>query len=260
MSRRVFVSLAAVLGLAACTEVSTDPDAVAALQFDGAPYPSVVVGDSLRDSLGEVVPLVAIALNNDGEPIPNADVVFSSPDTVLQFLAGGIVFGRVRNPTGTASRVYATVGSLQSQPASLFTAQRADSLAYVVEADTTTTLTSAELEFTVLADTAVGQPKLAVPGWLVSFQLQYRGALLSPADTGIAYTYREVSNRRFLSFVDTTEASGRVSRKVFVRAPRLPEDTIFLVATAQRRKIGTTPLTAKTRLIIRLGASASRTP
>jgi hypothetical protein len=259
MRRHVVLSLAAALGLAACTNVSTDPDAVAALQFDGAPYPSVVVGDSLRDSLGLVAPLVAIALNNDGDPIPDAEVVFSSPDTVLQFLEGGIVFGRLRNPTGAASRVYATVGSLQSQPASLFTVQRADSLARGVEADTTNATISEELAFTLLADTTLGAPKVVVPGWLVSFKLRYRGSDLSPNDTSIAYTWTGTT-RRIASFVDTTDASGRAGRRVVVRAPRVPEDTVFLVATAKRRKAGTTPLTAETRLIIRLGASASRIP
>lgn len=263
MRRRAVATAAAVaLSLTACTDVSTDPNAVAGLQFDNIGYPSIVVGDSLRDSVGALLPLAAIALNNDGDPIPDADVVYSSPDTVLEMKAGGVVFARGFNPGGTATRVFATVGSLQSQALSLFTVPRADEMTPAFEADTTNGQTSAEdgLTFTVRGDTAAGAPKLAVQGWLVSFQLRYRGALLSPTDTTVAYPFFISAQRRVPSFVDTTDASGRAARRVFIRSPRTPEDTVILVATAHRRKTGLPPLTAQIRLIVRQGATLSRVP
>jgi hypothetical protein len=249
--------LATSIAATACTDVSTDPDAVAALQFDGAGYPSVVVGDSLRDSLGFLLPLSATALNNDGDPIPDADVVYSSPDTVLEMKAGGVVFARGLNPSGAATRVFATVGSLQSQSASLFTTIRADALAPAVEADTSNGQVSAELAFVLSGDTVANAPKMTVPGWLVSFRLNYRGADVSPTDTTVGYITQIVGNRRAVSFIDTTDASGRVGRQVFIRAARQPEDTVFLIATAHRRKIGTVPLTAQIRLILRQGSASS---
>ena len=259
MQRRILAGFVALVASSlSCTDVS-DPDGIGALQFDGAPYPSVVVGDSLRDSLGIVRPLVATALSNDGNPLPNADVVFSSPDTVVQIFEDGVVYGRRLNPGGAAVRLFASVGSLQSQPASLFVVPRADSIARAVEADTTTTSVSEELAFSLFGDTAAIGPKVAVPGWLVSFQLKYRGVLVPPTDTTVAYSWTGTT-RRILSIVDTSDASGRVGRRVAVQTPRLPEDTIFLVATARRRRPGTTPLTAETRLIIRQGASSNRVP
>jgi hypothetical protein len=257
------------IAASACTDVSTDPDAVAALQFDGAGYPSVVVGDSLRDSLGFLLPLSATALNNDGDPIPDADVVYSSPDTVLEMKDGGVVFARGLNPSGAATRVFATVGSLQSQSVSLFTTVRADSIWYVVEADTANrsdldvgaTLDD-DLLFAVFGDTAAGKPKVAVQGWLVSFQLRYRGTLLSPTDTSVAYSYvRPGSNtRRTPSFIDTTDAQGRAGRRLRLQTFRGPEDTVFVIATAQRRKTGLAPLTSQMRIIVRTPTSSSRVP
>ena len=264
---RIVVMLAAAIAATACTEVSTDPDGVAALQFNGTGYPSIVVGDSLRDSLGVLLPLSATALNNDGEPIPNAAVVYSSPDTVLEMKGGGVVFARGFNPGGAATRVFATVGSLQSQSASLFTTVRANSIAFVVEADTATgsptdgaTLND-DLLFTVLGDTAAGKPKVAALGWLVSFQLRYRNALLSPADTSVAYSYVLGGSRRILSYIDTTDASGRAGRRLRVQSFRAPEDTVFVIATARARKQGLAPLTSEMRIIVRQGSpSSNRVP
>ena len=263
MRTRIVVMLAAAsIAATGCTEVSTDPDAVAALQFNGAGYPSIVVGDSLRDSLGTLLPLTATALNNDGEPIPDAEVVYSSPDTVLEMKSGGVVFARGLNPSG-ATRVFATVGSLQSQSTSLFTTVRADSIAYVLEADTATGLPSDgatlndDLMFTVLGDTAAGKPKVAARGWLVSFQLRYRGALLLPTDTSAAYSYVLGGNRRIVSYIDTTDASGRAGRRLRVQSFRAPEDTVLVIATARPRKVGLAPLTSEMRIIVRQGSLSS---
>ena len=247
----------------ACTDVSTDPNAVAAIQFDNAGYPSVVVGDSLRDSLGLLLPLAAIALNNDGNPIDDAEIVYSSPDTVLRMDPGGVVFARGLNPGGTATRVFATVGSLQSQSVLLFTVPRADSIAPVAVADTAigtpalgATISTREIVFSLFGDTVAGRPKMPVQGWLVSFQLRYRGALISPTDSSVAFSWTG-QTRRLLSFVDTTDAQGRAGRKLHVQTFRAPEDTIFVVATARRRRDGSSLLRAETRIILRQGTSPS---
>ena len=67
---------AALVAFVACTEVATDPNAVVAIRFDGSAYPSIVVGDSLRDSLGALQPVRATGLNYKSQAVEGAAFVF----------------------------------------------------------------------------------------------------------------------------------------------------------------------------------------
>jgi hypothetical protein len=257
----------AALASAACTDAGSDPNAVVAVRFEGSAYPSIVAGDSLRDSLGALLPLRATGLNYRSEPVEGAPFVFSSPDTILQVFADGVVFARGLKTDAVPARVFATSGTLQSQPDTLFTVPRADSLkaektdpsAFIntLLAEAVTPLDSV-VPFVVLGDTAAGKPKTPIQGWLVSFQLRYKGVLLPPTDTTKAYTFVNVGGtsqnaRRISTFVDTTDASGRVGRLVVLRgiSTGVASDTIFLVATARARKANTPPITAETMIIVR---------
>ena len=76
-ARRIVAPLAVVLAAVAgsCTEIGTNPATVTALEFDSLPYPAVVTGDTLRDSLGNAAPLSATAFNvNDAAKIGRAHV------------------------------------------------------------------------------------------------------------------------------------------------------------------------------------------
>jgi hypothetical protein len=257
------VAVVAAMAFVACTEVGTDPNAVVAVRFDGSAYPSIVAGDSLRDSLGTLQPVRATGLNYKGEPVAGAAFVFSSPDTVLRVFANGNIFATRRKPDGTPARVFATIGSLQSQPDTLSIVPRADSIKAVKDVDTVRIVNGTGSnfanpnQFTVFGDTVAGAPKMTIQGWLVSFQLLYRGALLSPTDTSKAYTFipikRDTTSFRKPSFVDSTDAAGKVERSVAVRdiSTSVPEDTIFLIATARARKAGSSPLRDTTMIIIR---------
>jgi hypothetical protein len=252
---RRFAVLVGIVGVA-CTEVGTDPNAVVAIRFDGAAYPSIVAGDSLRDSLGAILPITATGLNYKSEPVTGAAFVFSSPDTILQVFSDGVVFARGRKPDGIPTRVFATTGSLQSQPDSLLVVSRADSMKAATAVDTVPpggTTGDAPLQFTLFGDTLARAPKVVIPSWLVSFQLRYRGALLSPTDTSLAYTFVVANARRVATFVDTTDASGNAGRGVFVRSisTGASEDTIFLIATARARKAGLPPISAQTMILVR---------
>ena len=221
MTRRGLAALIpAIAGVAgatalACTDVSTDPNAVVAVRFDGSAYPSIVVGDSLRDSLG------------------------------------------ARQP------IFATSGSLQSQPDSLLIVPRADSIKDAQDVDTATVgdqggastgLTL--LPFSVFGDTLAGAPKAAVPGWLVSFQLRYHGVLLPPTDTSTAFTFvtvgSGVNTLLKATFVDSTDASGKAERGVFVQSipAAVTRDTIYLIATIRARKAGVAPKSDTTMILI----------
>lgn len=260
--RRLVVALIA-LGCAACTDVGTNPNAIVAIRFDGSAYPSIVAGDSLRDSLGTLQPLQAVGLNYKNSPVEGAPFVFSSPDTILRMFANGVVFARGRKADGNPTRVFATVQALQSQPDSLFVVPRADSIAAgkvvhtVPVSSTGTGVTGPDsIPFFVSGDTVAGAPKVGIQAWLVSFQLRYKGTLLAPTDTSVAYTFVTTTTtppRRLPSFVDSTDASGRASRQVVVQqiSTGLAEDTIFLVATARPRKTGAAPLRAETMILFR---------
>jgi len=250
-----------VLGAACITEVSTDPNAVVAVRFDGSAYPSIVAADSLRDSLGALQPLRATGLNYKGNAVEGAGFVFSSPDTVLRVFETGNVFATRRKTDATPARVFATAGKLQSVPDSLFVVQRADSMKAAKQVDTISfdatagggTTAPGSLAFGVFGDTAAGKPKAPVTSWLVSFQLRYHGTTISPTDTSYAYTFElnTTQTARVPTSVDTTEASGSAGRRVFVRTLSRPEDTLVIVATMRQRKANTAPIRDSTLIVIR---------
>lgn len=259
---RALLAGVAAAALAACTDVGTDPDAVVAIRFDGSPYPSIVAGDSLRDSLGKLQPLQITALNYKGDSVPGAPAVFSSPDTILQMMPGGVVFARGPKTDGTPARVFATIGSLQSQPDTLFVVGRADTLRAGKTLETMTVGPSGgttgpdSLPFFAFGDTAATKPKAPVRSWLVSFQLRYHGALLAPTDTTIAYTFETglgTPPRRVPTFIDTTDTQGKVARRVFVRSitGTAAEDTIFLIATLRARKPDVPPVKSEATILLR---------
>ena len=268
------VAVLAVSVAAACTEVSTDPNAVVAVRFDGSAYLSIVAGDSLRDSLGVLQPLRATGLNYKGDSVPGATFAFFSPDTVLRILEGGNVFATRRKADASPARVYASLGSLQSQPDTLWVVPRADTIKATKQADTalfrasagaSTSPTPTPTTFQVLGDTAAGKPKLAIQGWLVSFRLRYHGTTISTSDTSFAYVFElagsGTSQRRVQRAIDTTDASGNAGHRVFVRTLTAAEDTIVLLATVRQRKEGTDPISDSTLIIIRPAPPpASRQP
>jgi hypothetical protein len=61
------------------------------------------------------------------------------------------------------------------------------------------------------------------------------------------------ATRRGLAFVDTTDASGKAERKVWVQPGVITaaEDTIFLIATARPRKAGLPAITKETMIVVR---------
>lgn len=258
--KRILTVFAVAFG-AACTQVTTDPNAIVAVRFEGSAYPSIVADDSLRDSLGALQPLRATGLNYKGDPIEGAGFVFSSPDTVLRVYETGDVFATRRKPDGTPARVFATAGKLQSVPDTLLVVQRADSFKATRPTDTifvdaTRGGTSSDVTlmiFSVFGDTATGQPKAPVPSWLVSFQLRYHGTTIQPTDTSFAYTFEvnAAKTARVRTYVDTTDPTGVASRRVFVRTLSVPEDTVVLIATIHRRKANTVPIRDSTFIVIR---------
>ena len=81
MRRAVALALAAAWWLVSCREVPAPEGGVMSVSPLQLAAPGLVVGDTLRDSLGLAAPLRVIAYDIDGNPVPNADVTFVVLDT-----------------------------------------------------------------------------------------------------------------------------------------------------------------------------------
>jgi hypothetical protein len=210
-----------------------------ALEFDSLPFPAIVSGDSLRDSLGKAVPLRAIAFNGAGARIPNPAITYLALDSGLTIGATGFVTAQARSGT---VRVIASVPGLQSEPETLLVARRPDSvlattalvdtLAFSIPDSAGVNVTPALGLKVATRDTAGGVT--GSQGWLVSYRVLYHGAALAATDTTVA-------SLLFASgpagHVGTTGPDGTLSPTLRVRSTLLPTapDSLTVVATVRYR-------------------------
>ena len=113
-------TLLVLLGIAAlapfaCTDIVSSSASVLSIVFDSLSAPSVVVGDTLRDTTGAVVRPVVHVFNFKGEEVAQAPVYFLSPDSGITVdSATGIV--TADSLRSTPARIVATIGTLQAPP------------------------------------------------------------------------------------------------------------------------------------------------
>jgi hypothetical protein len=245
VSARMIAPLAVVLAVVlpavagSCTEIGTNPVTITALQFDSLPFPAIVTGDSLRDTLGRAAPLHAIAFNGTGGVIANASLTYLALDSGLTIDPNGFVTAQLRNGR---VRIIASAPGLQSVAATLIVARRPDSviatpplldtLAFTIP-DSAGQNVTPTLGLTVATrDTAGGIT--GTQGWLVSYQVLYHGRSLALKDTTVATLWNGNSQP---ALVDTTAAGGTVSPRLRVRSTLLPTtpDSITVVATVRYR-------------------------
>ncbi len=223
------VSLCAAVGTAACIELSVDPTAIGSIQFDAPPAPSIVKGDTLRDTTGAVARLHARVFAANGDELTDAEVLFTNTDSLVTIEDGNLVVS-TRDTVGTA-KLYASAGGLQSNARSIPIIRRPDSIAPRITVDTIdyravtsgSSLDTASIGFIVRSGTST------VASVRVSFSLYRGGALLAPDDT---VTYALVTSVGRVSTVDTTDASGLALRILRVRIPSgsTPTDTLVVRA------------------------------
>jgi len=223
--------IAGAILLAACTEIPSGANEILSFQVDPLPSPSVVVGDSLRDTLGVVRGITLKAYNYSGTEV-------SSPPVTFHALGRGI---RVDSATGvvrgdsvqTSARVVANVGALSatvliavtSKPDTVRGSNGRDSLSYSV---LDTVNISNELIVKVLTYSPVSSTDSSVGSYLVSFQI------LSPGDTALAHLVTDNGGR---SSIDTTNAGGVAGRKVKLDVARLTSlvDSVIVQAFVKYR-------------------------
>jgi hypothetical protein len=206
----------AILAVCACAEVGTDPSVPVAIEIDAPPLPSIAAGDSLRDTLGVIQPIVARALNSRNEVIADAPITFVAVrnDSVV---AVDSASGRIAGLRAGVAEVVARVGGLQSvrlsirvtgEPDTVYAATLIDTVRYGIADDT-----AHALVVRVERDTTVnGRDTVAlVPFWRVRYTIVDPPDLAANTDTNRVYI-ADLSNR--LSRVDTTDATEGASRRI----------------------------------------------
>jgi hypothetical protein len=234
---RAGVTLSAILGIvglaaAACTDVSGSSTSVLSIEFDSLGAPSVVVGDTLRDTTGAVVHPVVHAFNFQGDEILPAPVFFLSPDSgiTVDSLTGIVVGDSLRL---TPARVVATVGSLQAIQ-NIVVTLRPDLLARVTEVDTlkyslSDTTLNVSVALQVKLTHGIAPDDSVVSSYIVSF------AIVAQSDPQLG----QLVNAGTASVVDTTDANGIAGRQIRVHPVFLtaPVDSIVVSATAKYRGV-----------------------
>lgn len=242
--------LGGVLGLAlllatGCADLSNDPTVASSLEFARLPFPSVAIGDSLRDTLGVAHPVRAIARTLGGEEIAEAPLRYTVRESAVAIdsLTGHLVPGATLTP-GEVNVIARFAESLQVATRLRIT-RAPDTAARTDDASLTTSpgaigqnaveLNSVAFEVRVQSRDNAGA-LAGTADWLVRF------ALVRPAnpgnDTTAAVFLIDDNDRR--SQFDTTASSGLASRRIRVRADRFPApgvavDTVEVDAAVMRR-------------------------
>jgi hypothetical protein len=233
---RVIGSLSVATGLSiACHDVDTSPGVINSVEFVRLAAPSVVEGDTLRDTLGIVRPLQGAAFNIQGDLLPDAPIRFRALDTgvVVDSVTGILVGSTVSsNPI----RLIVDARGLQTQPQTIFVVPRPDTVSVV----TTDGLDSVQYTFrdTVLFSNELqlrvshraASELVGVRSYIVSFALD-------PATDTLLAQLVDGNNRT--SLIDTTDADGVAGRRIRVRPPQLTTgtDSVVVFGTVKYRGV-----------------------
>lgn len=242
MSRRWMMSAAMAAAVAGCVEISDNADNVLSLEFDSLPSPSVVVGDSMRDTTGAIAAPVVRAFNYQGEEIVAPAIRFHAPDPGITIDS---ITGVVRGDSlrSTPVRVVASVGSLQAvqrldvtlRPDAVSAVDGLDTLQYSL-LDSTRNISDA---LTIRLTHGIPPADSAVKSYVVSF------AVVSGGDPRGA----EVVNGGKISAVDTTDANGVAGRAIKIRPIYFTGvDSVIVNATVKFR--GTPISGSPVRLVV----------
>ena len=222
--------------IVACTDVTGSPTSVLSIEFDSLGAPSVVVGDTLRDTTGAVIHPVVHAFNFNGDEIIPTPVFFLSPDSgVTVDSATGIVVGD--SLRSTPARIVATVGALQAvqnvtvtlRPDFIQAVSTAgtDTLKYSITDTTVDVSTQQQLQVKLTHGVANDS---AVTSYIVSF------AIVAQSNPQLGEL---VNDAGIKSVVDTTDASGIAGRRIRMHPLFLSSgtavDSIVINATAKYR-------------------------
>ena len=231
--------------LASCVEIPTGSDDVLSIEFSALPSPSVVVGDTLRDSTGVVSPVKLTAFNYSGDVVAAPTVRYSAIDRGIRVdsLTGIVIGDSVR----TAARILARVNGVNGtatlavtlRPDTVILSNARDSLSYSLT-DTASNVSRA-LGVRLRHGAAAGDTSVA------SYRVSFR--ILSPSEAQLA---RLVDDNGKTSSVDTTDAGGIAARRIKLDVTRLTSATDSIVVQAIVRYRGVSVKGSPARLVLKV--------
>lgn len=231
---RVATAMVAACVAVTCADNKTGPSDPVAIEFPGQQLPSIVKGDQLRDTLGNVDSLVALVFNAAGDTIHGAPIRYVHADTT-QVVTIDSVSGHVTgNDTGFA-RVVAQAGSLQSPPETLFVVEQPTVITNVTALEDTIDFSPVRTDTLFPLSVVVSAGTDPVNHYRVEYSFINPAELNTPDSTRVLLTDE---NRKF-SLVDTTgtvatAGSGAATRYLRISAFAHPgfSDTVVVEARA----------------------------
>jgi hypothetical protein len=241
--RAVWVSgIAIACAMVACGDLSNPPDGVTSLSAPKLPLPGVVVGDTMRDSTGNVAPITVAAYAANGDTV-DAPIDFVTLDSGAHF-DGALLVGDI---AGRTVRVIGSAAAVQTRPISVLVTLSPDTM---VASDSvvhhkTFSLLSGDTIVTS-ADLAVAVQHLDPSPVTVDAVIVRYGVTRAPPDNGNGPSV-VLMNGTTPSERDTTSA-GRAARTLRLRlafAANALADTAEVTAQASYRghTIGTVRFT-----------------
>ena len=189
------------LGVAvlSCGESKSGPDVPLAIEFHASQLPSMVVGDSLRDTLGNVDSLQAIVFNASGDTIHDAPIRYVHADTTTIVDVDSVSGKAFALDTGQA-RFVAQTSSLQSPPETLFVVPAPDHFANISPLDSTLNFTSVRSDTLLALSVSLKSGDDPVNHYRIEYRFVYPADLNTEDSTRVLLSDE---NRKF-SLVDTT--------------------------------------------------------
>lgn len=243
----------------ACAELGTGVGDISYIAFDAIPYPALLVGDTLRDSLGVAAPLRANAFDAGGKAITGASFSYVSLDTGVVIDAAGML--RATTRTSGTVRVIASLNGLQTDDRLIRVTRRPDSLLATTTQATTfnyavpdaATNVAEEMGVRLITFDSVGATNASVGGWLVRWRTIHGTDTLAATDTSLVVLQTTAGKR---TAVDTTGVDGLSSRRLRVFASRLSAPVDSFIVLADVRRHGAPVRGSPIRFVVRIAPPA----
>ena len=217
----------------ACVELSGPQEDLASLSPLGVAWPSVVLGDVLRDIAGTEAPLHLEAYDGDGNPLTDAAVSFIVLDQGVSVDSRGVVSGVSLSTTPVRIVAQARRGDdvIQTPEIRIDVVPRPDSIdpAEDLTADTVDvaaddpTATIPLAAMTVKVMSRASTPPTNVRSWLVRYEIVREPAGANGQRT-VLFSDGGVADA-MVSF-DTTDTNGEASRTLALRRLFLAESGV----------------------------------